>query len=123
MKLTNNFSLAEFNSKDGSLAPAKVVENLKILSEQLEALRDYLGKPITVTSGYRSPQHNLKIGGALKSYHVLGMAADIKVKGITPKKVAEAIEFLIKEKKMLQGGIGTYRRWVHYDFRGRRMRW
>lgn len=123
MKLSNNFLLAEFNSKDGSLAPARVVENLKILSEQLEALRDYLGKPITVTSGYRSPEHNLKIGGALKSYHVLGMAADIRVRGIEPKKVAEAIEFLIKENQMLQGGIGIYKTWVHYDFRGRRMRW
>lgn len=123
MKLSDNFLLAEFNSKDGSEAPAKVVKNLKILSEQLEALREYLGKPITVTSGYRSPQHNLKIGGALKSYHVLGMAADIRVKGIEPKKVAEAIEFLIKENQMLQGGIGVYKTWVHYDFRGRQMRW
>lgn len=123
MKLSNNFLLAEFNSKDGSEAPAKVVENLKILSEQLEALREYLGKPITVTSGYRSAQHNLKIGGALKSYHVLGMAADIRVRGIEPKKVAEAIEFLIKENQMLQGGIGVYKTWVHYDFRGRQMRW
>lgn len=123
MKLTPNFSLDEFKSKDGSAFPAEVVQNLSILAKQLQSLRDHLGKSVTITSGYRSKEHNKKIGGALDSFHVRGMAADIQVAGMKPKEVAEEIEKLIKEGKMLEGGIGIYNSWIHYDFRGKRIRW
>lgn len=123
MKLTENFSLEEFQSKDGSAFPSEVVQNLGILANQLQALRDHLGKPITITSGYRSKEHNKKIGGALDSFHVRGMAADIQVAGMKPKEVAEEIEKLIKEGKMMEGGIGIYNSWIHYDFRNKRIRW
>lgn len=123
MKLTPNFSLDEFKSKDGSAFPAEVVQNLSVLAKQLQALRDEVKKPITITSGYRSKEHNLKVGGALDSYHVRGMAADIQIEGMKPKEVAEVIEKLIKEGKMLEGGIGIYKSWVHVDFRGKRIRW
>ena len=123
MKLTPNFSLDEFKSKDGSAFPAEVVQNLSILAKQLQALRDHLGKSVTITSGYRSKEHNKKIGGALDSFHVRGMAADIQVAGMKPKEVAEEIEKLIKEGKMLEGGIGIYNSWLHYDHRGKRIRW
>jgi uncharacterized protein YcbK (DUF882 family) len=123
MNLSKNFSLSEFQSKDGASFPDPVIENLKTLATQLQALRDYLGKPITITSGYRSKEHNLKIGGALDSYHVRGMAADIQVEGMKPKQVAEAIELLISQGKMMEGGLGIYRTWLHYDHRGRKIRW
>ena len=123
MKLSENFSLDEFKSKDGSAFPSEVVQNLGILANQLQALRDHLGKPITITSGYRSKEHNKKIGGALDSFHVRGMAADIQIAGMKPKEVAEEIEKLIKEGKMMEGGIGIYNSWIHYDFRGKRIRW
>lgn len=123
MKLSENFSLDEFKSKDGSAFPSEVVQNLGILANQLQALRDHLGKPITITSGYRSKEHNKKIGGALDSFHVRGMAADIQVAGMKPKEVAEEIEKLIKEGKMMEGGIGIYNSWIHYDFRNKRIRW
>lgn len=123
MKLSENFSLDEFKSKDGSAFPSEVVQNLGILANQLQALRDHLGKPITITSGYRSKEHNKKIGGALDSFHVRGMAADIQVAGMKPKEVAEEIEKLIKEGKMMEGGIGIYNSWTHYDFRNKRIRW
>jgi uncharacterized protein YcbK (DUF882 family) len=86
-------------------------------------LRDAVGKSITITSGYRSPQHNKKIGGAKDSQHVKGMAADIKVTGMTPKEVALVIEGLIESGKIKQGGIGIYSSWVHYDIRGIKARW
>ena len=123
MKLTENFSLDEFKSKDGSAFPSEVVQNLGTLAKQLQALRDHLKKPITITSGYRSKEHNKKIGGALDSFHVRGMAADIQVSGMKPKEVADEIEKLIKEGMMIEGGIGTYNSWIHYDFRGKRIRW
>ena len=123
MRLTPNFSLDEFRSKDGSSFPAEIVQSLTILATQLQALRIELGRSITITSGYRSPSHNLKVGGAKDSFHVRGMAADIQVSGMTPKQVYDTIEKLIKEGKMKEGGLGLYKSWVHYDFRGRRIRW
>ena len=123
MKLTENFSLEEFKSKDGSAFPAEVVQNLGVLAEQLQALRDEIKKPITVLSGYRSPAHNLKVGGAKESFHVKGMAGDLQVAGIKPSELAEVIDKLIKEGKMKQGGMGIYPSFVHYDFRGKRIRW
>lgn len=123
MKLSKNFSLPEFASKDGADFPESVKANLAILAVQLQALRDHFGKPIEILSGYRSAEHNLKIGGALKSFHVTGQAADIKVEGVTPRQVFDAIEELIAAGKMKQGGLGLYASWVHYDTRGKRIRW
>jgi uncharacterized protein YcbK (DUF882 family) len=122
-KLTNNFSLEEFKSKCGRDIPNNVLPNIIQLAKNLQVLRDAVGKSITITSGYRSPQHNKKIGGAKDSQHVKGLAADIKVAGMTPKEVALVIEGLIESGKMRQGGIGIYPSWVHYDIRGTKARW
>jgi uncharacterized protein YcbK (DUF882 family) len=122
-KLTNNFTLEEFNSKCGRDIPNNVLPNILQLAKNLQVLRDAVGKSISITSGYRSPQHNKKIGGAKDSQHVKGLAADIKVSGMTPKEVALVIEGLIEQGKMKQGGIGIYPSWVHYDVRGTKARW
>jgi len=123
MKLSTNFSLAEFASADGAAPSGEVLKNLTELAKNLEVLRKHIGQPIRVTSGFRSREHNKKIGGALNSYHVLGMAADIQVAKMNPEQVAKAIELLIAEGKMKQGGLGIYRTWVHYDIRGFKARW
>jgi uncharacterized protein YcbK (DUF882 family) len=123
MRLSINFDLSEFASKDGAAFPESVTANLQILADQLQVLRDHLDKPIDIKSGYRSAEHNLKIGGALKSFHVTGQAADIAVPGVTPADIYAAIEELIKAGKMREGGLGLYASWVHYDTRGKRIRW
>ena len=123
MKLSTNFSLHEFESADGKAPNGDVLKNLTELAKNLEVLRKHIGQPIRVTSGFRSKEHNKKIGGALNSFHVLGMAADIQVAKVKPEDVAKAIELLIKEGKMKEGGLGIYRTWVHYDFRGTKARW
>lgn len=123
MKLTANFSKNEFNSKDGSKMPKEVFYNIQKLANQLQVLRDYLGKPIKINSGYRSPEHNASIGGVSNSQHVLGKAADITVQGVSPSVIYETIEMLISNGDMLQGGLGLYRNFVHYDIRGTRTRW
>lgn len=124
MKLTKNFSSEEFDCKDGTKVPVKYHGNLLRLAENLQVLRDYLGVPVTITgSGYRTPSHNRKVGGAPESKHLTAEAGDINAKGYTPKQLAEVIEKLISEGKMLQGGIGIYPNFVHYDIRGTRARW
>lgn len=122
-KLTKNFSLEEFSCKDGSVTPPEAVENLTVLAQNLQVLRDHLGKPIHVTSGYRSPAYNKKVGGKPLSQHPKGKAGDIQVEGMTPKQVAAEIEKLIAAGKMRQGGIGIYPTFTHYDIRGTRARW
>jgi uncharacterized protein YcbK (DUF882 family) len=123
MKLSTNFSLSEFASADGTAPSGEVLKNLTELAKNLEVLRKHLGHPIRVTSGFRSREHNRKIGGAVNSFHVLGMASDIQVAKIKPEDVAKAIELLIAEGKMKEGGLGIYRTWVHYDIRGTKARW
>ena len=122
-KLTTNFSLEEFKCKDGSDIPNDVLPNIIELAKNLQVLRDYLGKSITINSGYRSPKYNAKIGGVKNSQHVKGKAADIVVKGMTPKEVALVIEGLIEKGKMKQGGIGIYPNFTHYDIRQVKARW
>ena len=122
MKLTNNFNLDEFN-KHGFALNETILKNLQELAKNLQVLRDEVKKPIKITSGYRSPEHNAKVGGAKSSRHITGEAADLKIEGYTPKQVAAVIEKLIAAGKMKQGGIGTYSTWVHYDVRGTAARW
>ena len=52
------------------------------LVEKLQMLRDLVGKPIVVTSGCRCKAYNKHIGGVSNSPHLLGLAADIQVKGM-----------------------------------------
>lgn len=122
-KITKNFSLQEFNSKCGRPIPNNVLPNIIELAKNLQVLRDAVNKSISITSGYRSPEHNSKVKGAKNSQHVKGTAADIKVAGMTPKEVALVIEGLVESGKMKQGGIGIYPSWVHYDIRGKKSRW
>lgn len=122
-KITTNFRLEEFNSKCGRPIPNNVLPNIIELAKNLQVLRNAVNKSISITSGYRSPEHNAKVKGAKDSQHVKGTAADIKVPGMTPKEVALVIEGLIEQGKMKQGGIGIYPSWVHYDIRGTKARW
>jgi uncharacterized protein YcbK (DUF882 family) len=124
MKLTNNFTLQEFDCKDGTPVPQQFIPNVQKLAEQLQTLRDYIGEPVMITgSGYRTPSHNAKVGGARNSQHLTASGADINARNYTPRQLSKIIEKLIKEKKMLQGGIGVYKGFVHYDIRGTKARW
>ena len=131
MKLTNNFYLHEFACKDGSQTPLNVYYNLQKLAIQLQVLRNYLEAPISINSGYRSEYYNDVVlpskgyNTSKNSQHKLGNAADIVVKGFKPSIVAYHIEKLIDKGEMLQGGIGIYNGFVHYDigYNGKRRRW
>ncbi|MRI63986.1 DUF882 domain-containing protein [Ornithobacterium rhinotracheale] len=123
MKLSKDFDLSEFECHDGSKTPDFALKNLRELASNLQVLRDFLCKPIMVNSGYRSVAHNRKIGGKVNSQHLQGKAADIRVEGVTPEKLASTIERLIYNGKMKQGGLGIYPTFVHYDIRGTKARW
>jgi len=123
MRITENFSKSEFDSKDGAEMPEEVYFNIVKLANQLQYVRDYLNKPIKINSGYRSPGHNKSIGGVKNSQHVLGKAADIVVSDLTPKIVYQLLDDLMSKGEILQGGLGLYKTFVHYDIRKTKARW
>ena len=123
MKLSKNFNKREFNSKDGKRMPFHVLENIKILASQVQIIRDALGAPIHINSGYRSPEHNKRIGGVKNSQHVQGKAADLASRDVTSLALYNLIFQLINEGKIINGGLGIYNGFVHYDIRGTSARW
>ena len=123
MKLTENFSKEEFDSKDGAEMPCDVLENISKLATQLQILRDYTNLPININSGYRSVEHNRDIGGTSKSQHILGKAADIVIKGMTPDETRALIEFLIDNEILNIKGLGSYDTFTHLDIRDEKARW
>ena len=122
--LTENFNLDEFKCKDGTPVPEEYLDNIQYLAEQLQIIRNHIGKSIRITSGYRSKAHNARTPGASKrSQHLYGRAADIKVKGWSGPKLAGFIEGLIATGRLHNGGLGVYHNRVHYDTRETPARW
>ena len=121
--MTKNFTKEEFDCNDGSEMNIAIYHNMVKVANQLQTLRNYIGKPITINSAYRSEEYNASIGGVKNSQHIMGRAADIVVKGMTPLAVHTTIELLIEKGDMLQGGLGLYDSFVHYDIRGTKARW
>ena len=79
--------------------------------DKLQALRDRLGKPLIIRSAYRSPEHNLAVGGATRSKHLDGAAFDIAMTNHDPvpfEAAAREVGFL---------GFGFYPRsgFIHVD--------
>ncbi len=123
MQLTPNFNTKEFACKDGSPVPDELLSNVSKLAKNLQVLRDHLGKPIVINSGYRTPAYNARIGGAPASQHKLAKASDIRVSGMTSVQVQKEILKLIAAGKMHNGGVGLYNTFVHYDVRPGAARW
>ncbi len=123
MIITPNFNSSEFFCHDGTSYPdIWIEERLKPLCEALEVIRTATGGPLHILSGYRTPEHNKKVGGKAHSQHLEGRAADIASRKMDAKALAKIILFLIANKKLLDGGLGSYNGFVHYDL-GPSRRW
>ena len=121
-RLAPDFKVREFRCKDGT-DTVMVDETLTVV---LQCIREHFGKPVTITSGYRTPAHNAAVGGAKSSQHLLGRAADIRVAGVSVEDVAAYTESLMPD----WGGVGRYPAkagraagWVHVDTRADKARW
>ena len=115
VKLSTNFKVKEFACNDGT-DPIFIDSELV---EILQKIRNHFKKPVTITSAYRTPPHNSREGGTTYSQHLYGRAADIKISGVTPKKVADYAETLLEKS----GGIGIYNTFTHIDVRDVCSRW
>ncbi len=128
MQLSAHFTLREFTRSQtaerlgiDNTPPPEVVENLRVLcAEILEPLRIAVG-PITVTSGYRCPELNKRIGGSATGQHPLGQAADIECFRISTRQLAEAVircnlrfdQLILEGAKDNDPSAG----WVHVSYR------
>lgn len=116
MKLSSHFDSSEFVCRHcGSLGPGISPK----LIAKLETLRERIEQPIYISSGYRCPAHNKAIGGASRSQHLKGTAADIVAKGSTPAQLKAACELTFGYRS----GIGLYPGFVHVDVRNGHARW
>ena len=122
MKLTKNFSLEEFECKCGCEMPDFVKKNVAELAENLQVLRNLVGR-LDLTNAYRCKSHNADVGGATNSQHLVGKAADIKSESIKPKEMAQIVDDLMKNESFELGGVGIYNTFTHVDIRGTRARW
>lgn len=122
LQLSNNFSLGEFASSDGT---DQVLVHPWLL-HGLQAIRDHFGSLVKINSGYRSLPHNKAEGGKMPdsrrnahtgSRHLWGLAADIVVVGHEPEKVARFAE------DMGFGGVGRYSTFTHVDVWSTGRRW
>ena len=90
--LSEHFLLGEFTRSNHpevyNIPSHEAIANLKRLCVWLEVLRDKVGHPIVINSGYRSQQLNRKVGGAPTSNHLTGCAVDIRTSGFE-----QAIEY------------------------------
>ena len=141
VRLGRFFTLAEFERTSTGLpnvAPPEAVTCMKALvGHVLDPLREALGRPLRVTSGYRSLAVNTAVGGSPTSQHKVGKAADVDVDDLTAEELARLLVALRlpfdqliwytpargghlhvslnvggkQRGKMLQAFVGGYRRW------------
>ena len=116
-QLSTHFKVREFACRSGAdavlIAPRLVMV--------LESIRAHFGAAVTINSGYRTPEHNAKVGGVAHSQHCYGMAADISVSGQKPETVAAFARSIMPG----WGGVGVYAKkgFTHIDVREKRSDW
>lgn len=86
------------------------------LIDRLDKLREEFGQSIRVTSGYRSPEYNKKIGGAPNSTHMLGIAADLAARDLDRL-------YELAQKYFMAVGDGRKKGFIHIDLRQELRRW
>ena len=114
--LTTNFNRAEFACHGLGCCDHSAPVSI-ILVDALQQLRDAVGVPLTITSGFRCLKYNRRIGSEDTSQHPRGQAADVAIpEGWTVDQLAEVAETI---PEFADGGIGRYyqKRFVHVDVR------
>lgn len=123
MQLTPNFTLEEMTvTSTGLPNVANRIERAALLAlavHVLQPLRDALGKPVYITSGFRSAAVNRAVGGVADSQHRKGQAADIRVHGMTSMALAQRIVALELPFDQL---IEEFGQWVHVSYAPQRRR-
>lgn len=102
------------NTPDTETLKTMIITACKVF----EPVRRYFGKPILITSFYRSHELNKAIGGAKNSQHVKGEAIDIKAtQGFTNKQIFDWIkDNLTFDQLIWEYGNDKEPAWVHVSY-------
>ncbi|EPQ8291100.1 YcbK family protein [Campylobacter jejuni] len=126
MKENPYFKESEFKCKCGKCKLPPNVPSDELVDVLCE-IREHYNAPIIINSGYRCKEHNAEVGGAAKSQHTIGSAADFVVKGVKTEEVHQYVlekygdkPFGIAIKHNFENPFGGF---VHIDTRGRKARW
>jgi hypothetical protein len=131
-QITPHFNIWEFRCRANNeiLINAEVIAHI----QRLEKFRLWYNRSMIINSGYRTPEHNAKIGGAKASYHMQGIASDVSLPlgEFATFSKARQNEFLnnIKKKWLeicnadgLGGAVGYYDVFFHLDSRKKYSHW
>lgn len=121
MNLTPHFTVEEFIRSDTATRlcidqtpSANVMQRLLFTAQQLEIVRELLGYPLHISSGYRSLKLNTRVGGAPDSAHLTGQAADFTCPEFgTPKEI---VKFLSERPEVNFDQLIYEGTWVHIGF-------
>ena len=117
-----NFTMSELIYSDTAIKnrinnippDPKILDNmLNLIVHCLQPLRDKIGKPIIITSGYRCDKVNKLVGGKINSQHKTGQAADFTIKKMS---VTQVVEYIKNSNIEFDQLINEYDRWVHISF-------
>ena len=132
-RLSRSFVLSEFTASqtatrrgiDNTPGPRELAALGLLCDRVLQPVRDYFARPVTISSGYRSPKLNRAIGGSSPSQHCLGEAADFEIPGISNYEVARWMEQQLDFDQLIlefytpgEPNSG----WVHVSYRLGRLR-
>lgn len=125
MKVSKHFKPTDFDCRCGKCTRPQNVPSDELV-DILDELWDSVA-PITINSAYRCPEHNAKVGGAPRSQHTIGSAADITAQGVNTEELHNIILSKYGERQL---GIAIKRNpknpkagFVHIDTRGKKARW
>jgi zinc D-Ala-D-Ala carboxypeptidase len=127
MQLSKNLSLAEVMRSEtakrkgiSNMPTPEHIENFKLLAEKIfQPIREHFGKPIHISSGYRSAALNKAIGGASSSQHCSGEAIDIDMDGtdITNAQIFNYIKDNLEFDQLIwEFGTDSNPDWVHVSY-------
>ncbi len=129
MYVTENITLKELTKSESATRfgisnepTEEALSNLqKLATHILQPVRDHFGKPLIITSGYRSPELCLKIGSTTTSQHTKGQASDFEIGGIANKDLSDWIhqnldydQLILEFWKPEEPNSG----WVHCSYKG-----
>lgn len=124
MKLSTHFTLEELTASTkakilgiNNVPSAEHKKNLEILATKcLEPIRELLGKPMIITSGYRCQALNKAVGGSSTSHHTKAFAVDFIVNGMTNEQIVKKIkESNIKFTQLIEETSGKSK-WTHISY-------
>ncbi|MEJ7828455.1 MAG: D-Ala-D-Ala carboxypeptidase family metallohydrolase [Segetibacter sp.] len=123
IQLSPHFTVKEFKCHDGTDVPVVLLPYAQKLAEQLEIIRSVDDYWISILSAYRTDKYNKKVGGRKNSFHLMCMAADIVKPHIRVTELFQQILHLIQHEVIIDGGLGIYDTFIHYDIRSTPARW